>query len=167
MKVLVAYAGRHGSTRDIARAIGEELQASGVDADARPAGDPGDVDAYDAVVLGSAVYRGSWLGEARRFAEAHRDRLAQIPAWLFSSGPLGTDEPTPQWEPRQIPDLMRATGARDHRIFPGRLDRGRLGLFERLVVRMVRAPEGDFRDWEAIRGWAREIAAGLKQTARA
>lgn len=54
---------------------------------------------------------------------------------------------------------MQATHARDHRIFAGRLDASTLSLGERVAVRAVRAPEGDFRDWAAIRGWAREIAA--------
>jgi menaquinone-dependent protoporphyrinogen IX oxidase len=31
---------------------------------------------------------------------------------------------------------------------------------------VVHAPEGDFRDWDAIRAWADEIAAELRDTAR-
>jgi hypothetical protein len=30
-----------------------------------------------------------------------------------------------------------------------------------LIVNVVHAPDGDFRDWSAIRAWAREIAAAL------
>jgi menaquinone-dependent protoporphyrinogen oxidase len=30
-----------------------------------------------------------------------------------------------------------------------------------MMVKAVKAPEGDFRDWDAIRGWADEIAATL------
>lgn len=56
---------------------------------------------------------------------------------------------------------MAATGAYEHRIFGGRLERERLGRAERLMVRALRAPYGDFRDWEQIRGWARSIADGL------
>jgi menaquinone-dependent protoporphyrinogen oxidase len=46
-------------------------------------------------------------------------------------------------------------------MFGGRLERGRLNLGERVVVAAVRAPDGDFRDWELITGWAREIAGTL------
>jgi hypothetical protein len=28
---------------------------------------------------------------------------------------------------------------------------------------MVKAPEGDFRDWDAIRQWAHEIATELRE----
>ena len=162
MRVLVANASRHGSTREIADAIAAELRAAGFDVDVREVGGVVDVDPYDVVVLGSAVYAGRWLPEAHRFAERHRAKLAAVPLWLFSSGPLGSDGPEPDGDPHRVADLVRAYGARGHRIFPGKLDRSALGLGERLVATMVGAPEGDFRDWGAIRGWARSIAGSLR-----
>ena len=53
---------------------------------------------------------------------------------------------------------MSATGAHAHRIFSGKIDRSELGLTERAVIRMVKAPDGDYRDWDEIRHWARDIA---------
>jgi menaquinone-dependent protoporphyrinogen oxidase len=38
-----------------------------------------------------------------------------------------------------------------------------LGFMERLAVRAVHAPAGDYRDWEAIRAWADRIARELTQ----
>jgi menaquinone-dependent protoporphyrinogen oxidase len=162
MKVLVAGASRHGGTREIAAAIAEELRAAGFDADFREAGDVADLDRYGAVVLGSAVYAGGWRPEALRLVERHRAELAKVPLWLFSSGPLGADGPEPDGDPNRVAELARATGARGHRIFAGRLDRRTLGLGERLVAGLVGAPQGDFRDWEAIRAWTRQIAASLR-----
>jgi menaquinone-dependent protoporphyrinogen oxidase len=60
---------------------------------------------------------------------------------------------------------MRATHARGHRVFVGKLNPGDLGFGERLMAKVVKAPEGDFRDWDAIRAWAREIAAALTPAA--
>ena len=48
-------------------------------------------------------------------------------------------------------------------MFAGRLDRGRLSFGEKAVVLAVRAPEGDFRDWDAIDGFAHDIAGHLTQ----
>jgi hypothetical protein len=31
-----------------------------------------------------------------------------------------------------------------------------------MITKMVHAPDGDFRDWQAIRSWAHEIAAALQ-----
>jgi len=58
---------------------------------------------------------------------------------------------------------MALTQAREHKVFAGKLDKQSLGLAERFVTRVVQAPEGDFRDWQAIRDWARSIAASLNQ----
>ena len=89
-----------------------------------------------------------------------------MPVWLFSSGPLGFDDPEPQGEPAQLDELISRTGARGHTIFVGKLDEDELGFRERLIVRAVGAQNGDFRDWAAINVWADEIAVGVR-TSRA
>jgi len=61
--------------------------------------------------------------------------------------------------------ILEATGARGHRVFPGRLDKGTLGFAERAIVLALRVTEGDFRDWDAIGSWAQEIAAELRPEA--
>ena len=53
---------------------------------------------------------------------------------------------------------MATTNAREHRLFFGKLDPGELGFGEKLAVRVVGAPSGDFRDWDSIRDWAGQIA---------
>jgi menaquinone-dependent protoporphyrinogen oxidase len=173
MKVLVAVASKHGSTRQIAGAIVEELRNSGTDADLRDMSEVSSVRGYDAIILGSAVYMGTWLPEARSFPDHHRVALSKIPIWLFSSGPLGADDPQPHDDPmRLIPTTLAAPisslDVRDHRVFVGKLDQAGLGFGERIAVKMVRAalgdyraPYGDFRDWDDIRSWAREIATEL------
>jgi menaquinone-dependent protoporphyrinogen oxidase len=162
MKVLVAVASKHGATEEIARAIGRWLERHELEVDVRKAEDVADLDPYGAVVLGSAVYMGRWLEPARAFAERHAADLATRPTWLFSSGPLGAP-PTPDPDKAvQIDELMALTRARDHRIFPGRLDRRLLSLPARAVVRTVHAPYGDFRDWAAIGDWADGIGDALE-----
>jgi menaquinone-dependent protoporphyrinogen oxidase len=57
---------------------------------------------------------------------------------------------------------MRARiSPREHRMFFGALDAGRLSFGERMVVKAVKAPQGDFRNWDEIAGWARSIAGVL------
>jgi menaquinone-dependent protoporphyrinogen oxidase len=173
MKVLVAVASKHGSTREIASAIAEELRNSAIDADIEEVSEVSSIRGYDAIILGSAVYMGSWLPEARSFPEHHRVALSKLPVWLFSSGPLGAEDPQPHDDPMKlIPSVLAApisgVEVRDHRVFVGKLDQAGLGFGERIAVKMVRAalgdyraPYGDFRDWDDIRGWAREIATEL------
>jgi menaquinone-dependent protoporphyrinogen oxidase len=112
-----------------------------------------------------AVYAGRWMGEARRFADRHAEALAAHPTWLFSSGPIG-DPPKPDaGSAVTLDDVIAATGAREHRLFAGRLDRSMLGLGERTVVRMVGAADGDYRDWRAVQAWAGAIGNSLTGTA--
>ena len=164
-RVLVAVASRHGATRDIARAIGERLQTgpSGLRTDVLPVEQHPDPKAYDAVILGSAVYAGRWLEPAREYAARNAAALRTKTVWLFSSGPIG-EAPFPADEPHDAGPLTQVTGAVEHRIFPGRLDKLLLGVGERAMVTAMRAPVGDFRDWTAIREWADAIAAQLATT---
>jgi menaquinone-dependent protoporphyrinogen oxidase len=167
MRVLVLAASRHGSTTEIAAAIAEALVRRGLDADANAIEDA-TPQRYDAVVLGSGVYMGHWLEPARRFAEQHAAALAERPVWLFSSGPLGPPEHlVPEGDPVDVAALLEATGARGHRVFAGRLRKKGLGFGERAMVAAVHAPEGDFRDWDAIDAWAGEIAHALATVPRA
>ena len=160
MRVLVASASKHGSTTEIARAIGTALLLRMVDADVKTVESVVTIEGYDAVILGSGIYMGHWLEPARRFIEHNADELRQRPVWLFSSGPLG-DPPKPDTEPTDAADLIEATHAREHRVFGGSLDKRELGIAERAMVAAMRAPEGDFRHWDEIDAWAGAIVAEL------
>ncbi len=160
-RLLIAVASRHGGTRAIAEALADTLRSLGIEVELREAREVDTLAGYDALILGSAVYMGDWLPEARRVAARFRDALGQVPVWMFSSGPLGREDPQPRGEPERIADLLQAIRPRGHQVFAGRLEPAHLGLRERLLVRLVHAPVGDFRDWEAVRAWARQIAADV------
>lgn len=161
MKVLIAAASKYGSTTGIADAIAETLRAEGVEATVAPAEQTGDVEAFDAVVVGSAVYGGYWLGSARRFIESNKDELAGKPVWLFSSGPVG-DPLRPDGLPMDAAEIGLLAGARGHEVFAGVLDLERIDPNERLMMIERHVIPGDFRNWGKIRAWATEIAAALK-----
>lgn len=158
--VLVAYASRHGATAEIAEAIAKAIEEAGLPAFAQDIDDVDDPAAYRAVVLGSAVYMGRWVKDARAFAEEHREALGNMPLWLFSSGPIG-EPPEPKDSPFGIDDLARDLKARDHHVFAGKIDKSELGFGEKAVLKMVGAGEGDFRDWQDINTWAAAVAAEI------
>lgn len=162
MRILVSTASKHGSTGEVATRIAETLRAglpTETVVDVLPAAEAGEATSYDAVELGSAVYMGRWLADARLLAERIATRPPR-PTWLFSIGPIG-DPPKPAEDPADIGDILNATHAREHRLFAGRLDRHRLGFGEKAVVMALRVADGDFRDWNAIDAWSTQIAAEL------
>lgn len=177
MKVLVAYATRHGSTGGIAERIAERLRAAGIEAGARRVAEVDDATRYDAFVVGAAAYMYHWLGEATEFVERNRDLLAARPTWLFSSGPVGEERLDKDGRdllevsvPKEFPRLRALVLPRGERVFFGALDPDAkpIGIAERLMSLAPAArralPRGDFRDWPAIDAWADEIAAGLGVT---
>lgn len=161
MRILVSAASKHGATTEIARTIANVLDSAGIETDVRRPEDVGSVTQYDAIVLGSGVYAGHWLGPAKALAERESIGLSSRPVWLFSSGPLG-DPAIPEGEPADVAAILTTTAALEHRVFPGRLDRSKLGLAERAIVAVVHAAEGDFRPWPAIRDWASGIARTMQ-----
>jgi menaquinone-dependent protoporphyrinogen oxidase len=161
MKILVAYATRHGSTAEIAERIAADLRGAGHQVDvvvAEP--DRWVDDEHDAYIVGCAVYLGNWLRAGRRFLSDNATVLRSRPLWLFSSGPLGEDN-SASIEAKHVEQLVATTNARGHTVFGGRLRDGDTGGLERVVARAVRAPFGDFRDWEAVDEWAAGINAAL------
>jgi menaquinone-dependent protoporphyrinogen oxidase len=163
MTVLVTAASKHGATFELAEAIARVLDDHGLSVELVEMDEVSDLGRYEAVVIGSAVYMGQWLKEARSFVDAHAGELAQRPTWLFSSGPIVGDPPTP--DPADEAAGQRAlelAHAREHKLFAGKLDKSRLGLLAKAAVRAAHASEGDHRDWDELNRWASEIAAQLR-----
>jgi menaquinone-dependent protoporphyrinogen oxidase len=174
MKILVAYATRHGATRGIAERIARTLEADGLEVTLSPVDQAPGLEGYDAFVVGSAAYLGRWLKEASAFVRHHRQTLAGRPVWLFSSGPVGANvpdskgvDPLKASEPREFVELEEELPTRDKRVFYGAYDPDLsadtlLGRLSHIIPAVKEAlPAGDFRDWPAIEAWAHGIAREL------
>ncbi|MFD8565442.1 flavodoxin domain-containing protein [Streptomyces sp. NPDC059639] len=149
-RVLVAYGSKNGSTAEIAERIGDVLSKAGCATAVCPAREAADdVAAYDAVVLGGALYSGDWHRDARRFARRAATALGARPLWLFSSGPLdasaGERDIPPVRGVRRVADRLDVCG---HITFGGRLDENARGRLARTIVHAGRG--GHFRDFARI-----------------
>ena len=170
-QVLVAYASKYGATAEIAERIGQVLRQAGLSVDVLPAERVGSVQAYKAVVLGSAVYIGQWRKQAAAFLKANEQALAERPVWLFSSGPTGEGDPvalTQGWRfPTGLQPVADRIRPRDIAVFAGSANVDKMNFLEKFMLKNVKAPAGDFRDWDAITAWAMAIADALKETGSA
>ena len=178
MRVLVAYASRHGATKGIAERIAQTLEPRGHEVTLEPADQVSAVDGYDAFIVGGAAYAGHWLKEATEFVRNYREVLASRPVWLFSSGPIGTDlvdakgrDVFETARPAEFAEFAGSIHPRDEAIFFGAFDPDAkpIGLMERLGAPFMRMPSvreampaGDFRDWPQIEAWTEGIALELE-----
>ena len=164
MRILVTAASRHDATAEVAQAIANTLERAGIEVDVRRPEEVGHLAAFDGVVLGSAIYAGHWLKPAKDLVERTSSRMRHLPVWLFSTGPIG-DPLKPEGVPVDVAPMLELSGAREHRLFGGRLDKKELGFGERAIVRVVGATEGDYRPWHVIEAWAEDIASRLTEGA--
>jgi len=167
-KVLVAYATAAGSTKSVANFIATKIRSDGFLVDVRSVIDKPELDAYNAVILGSAVHNMAWLPEAEEYLRRHRDVLSHKAVWLFSvslspslHGPVGRR--AKRFVPKKIAALTNVAGARDYQAFAGVFSRDDTTALTRILYwAMGGGRFGDLRDWPAIANWASVISADLR-----
>ena len=162
-KILVAYASKCGSTGEVAAAIGEVLCSGGAAVDVRRVQEVADLGPYRAVVLGSCVRFGRWISEAVQFVEKNQAALRQVPTAFFTMHIMNlSDSEESRGERAAYLDAVhKLLPPKAEAFFPGASDPAKLSFFERTIGRMVKSPEGDLRDWAAIRAWAAELRPAL------
>jgi menaquinone-dependent protoporphyrinogen oxidase len=165
--ILVAYATKYGATAEIAEKIGEVLLQEGLQVEVLPVKEIRDPSTFQVVIVGSAVYIGQWRKEAVKFIKSHEQRLQKLPVWLFSSGPSGEGDPVELLDGWRLPGKLQESvdriQPRDVAVFHGYVDMDKVNFLERSMITNVKAPVGDFRDWEAISTWAAGVARVLRK----
>jgi menaquinone-dependent protoporphyrinogen oxidase len=160
--ILLAYATRYGSTREVAETVTAALREAGLEVDSQPMQDVKTLDRYAAVVLGAAIYNARWHPDAHHFLSQHQETLRQQPVVIFALGPLSTGDAAMLRSRRQLAkELEKYPWLKPVavEVFVGKLDPAKLGFFERFQ------PASDHRDWNAIRAWANALPAQLQHDA--
>jgi menaquinone-dependent protoporphyrinogen oxidase len=181
-RVLVAYGSRCGSTGEVAQAVAQELCAAGMAADVRIIREVKDLGPYQAVVVGSAVHNFKWLSEAVVFVNLHKQELAKVPVAYFmtclqivpaqpaydKNGLAAKDDSVEARMARArtyldpVLEKFPEVKPRDIGIFAGALDFKKLSATEMALMKTLKFVEGDFRDLNKVRAWAKTVAPALK-----
>ena len=165
--ILVTCASKYGATKEIAEKIGKVLRQAGLYVHVLDVADIQDLDQFEAVILGSAVYVGKWQKEAVEFLQTNEELLADRPVWLFSSGSTGEGDAVELVEGQRLPPALKSVAdwihPRDVAVFHGYINPDKINFIEKWAIKsLVKKPFGDFRDWDAITSWATGIANALR-----
>lgn len=157
--ILVAYATRNGSTTEIALAVAKELEHAGATVTVADMKTVISVTDYTAVVIGGPLYMGSLVKEVAQFVGKYKETFCTMPVAAFAVG-ISPKNP-------DLGAVVQAAGALNAAITPlqpvastvfaGKLDPAKLSFIQRKMTELVKSPVGDFRDWDAIAAWAREL----------
>ena len=161
-RILVAYASEYGSTAGVAEAIGKELCNKGAGVDVRLVKKVTDRSAYRSVIVGSPIFRGKWMSETVKFLKENSEILSKVPVAYFvvcMTMQKQTEESRQKalsyLDPvrRSVPQVKPVQVG----LFAGALHYDKLSWITRKIVQSKGSPEGDFRDWDAIRAWAAHL----------
>jgi menaquinone-dependent protoporphyrinogen oxidase len=165
-KILVAYASKADSTSEVAEAIGKELGSAGDQVDIHPISEVKNIESYQAVVVGGAIRAGFWLGEAKNFVKRNNAFLSKVPvAYFLVCMTLSKDTPENRATvAKYLEPIRKIVPPVDEGNFAGKMDYSKLGFFARFIAKsVVKVPEGDFRNWELIRQWAKDTYPKIKE----
>jgi menaquinone-dependent protoporphyrinogen oxidase len=162
--ILVAYGTKKGSTAEVAQAIAKELQAEGLTADAVEIEKVASLQGYDAAVIGGPMYMGRIDSRVGTFVKRNSAVLAKMPVAGFVVG-LSAASKDPEgmaWSEKALHAAFAPLQPVAEAVFAGRLDPEKLSWIQRWIVKKVKSPVGDFRDWSAIAAWARDLPGKMK-----
>ena len=118
----------------------------------------------DAFVIGARIYMGSVI-DTNKFVGKFHDMLAKRPVAAFAVGIAHASPDVTKWEEsrKALDTSLARINPVAVTLFAGMLDPGKLSFIPRKMTEFVKSPTGDFRDWNAIAAWARELPALMKR----
>jgi menaquinone-dependent protoporphyrinogen oxidase len=162
-RILIACATKYGSTYEIAEFMGDELKKTGLSADVYAAKDVNDVSGYNIIVIGSPVYAGKWLPEVTNMVKRNLAVLKEKKVAVFSAG-ISVKDDTPENRDKlkeASEEALREIKPVLEGFFAGKMTYRELSIPHKIMVKAVKAPEGDFRNWRKIREWTHSLAEYL------
>ncbi len=170
-KILIAYASEFGTTREVADVIGKILcQGGGATVEIKWVKNVKDLKNYEAVIIGSAIQYDKWMPDAIKFVMTYQNILSKLPvAFFFTCLTLSKQTEKARHTAMAYSDKLYSLLPQVKPIsvggFAGVLDYGKMSLGFRLIAKGIYAIfgvlEGDYRDWDAIHFWAKNVHSKL------
>jgi menaquinone-dependent protoporphyrinogen oxidase len=160
-KILVAYASRTGSTREVAETIAGVLREQNPETEVRAVREVKELSPYSAVVLGSAARMSRLYAEAVGFVKKHRSALQKMPVAVFLSCTTMNENTEKNRETAlgYLRPITAQISPLSVGLFGGKFDPAAFGGLMGKMMKSAKAE--DHRDWEAIRSWASSLPVAL------
>ncbi len=164
-KVLVTFASRYGSTKQVAEKIAAVLQERNYTVDVFPVNKVKSLSGYRFIVLGTGLYIGNMLKSAGQFLSRFQNELSKQPVALFALGPVEIKDKMTDDDQKQLDSILAKTPwfmPVSKIVFGGKYDPVCLHFFDKLLASLPASPlynlpASDARDWAAITRWAENL----------
>ena len=185
MKTLIVYGTRYGATAGTSEEIAKVLQSEGFEVKVVNAKEDKikDISPFNLIIVGSGMQFARWTGEAEDFLKRFQKELLQKKVALFISTMKtvtereGKTEELKKTRKKELEDKVAKYNLQPLSLgfFGGVLDFNKMNIITRRTLGFLRpqlekdgfkeSPPGvyELRDWEEIRGWAKELANNAKQ----
>jgi len=166
INILVAYVSGYGATAGVAKEIGEVFNQLGAKAEVTPIKNLELLEKYDAVIVGSAIQYDRWMPDARRFVTTNQELLSQVQvAYFFTCLALSVDNGKTRQQANKYSDKIKALSSMVNPVsvgqFAGAVNFTKMPFFLRQLFKLFSkisgVKEGDYRDWNAVRAWAKDV----------
>jgi menaquinone-dependent protoporphyrinogen oxidase len=163
-KILVAYATRAGSTAEVAGFIGQDLADRKIPCDVEAFKDVDDIAEYDMFFLGTPVRAGQLMPEFLKFLRKNKAALAAKHAVFFITCLTMSKHTAENWQKAHayLAPAMKLVKPVSEGLFGGKMDYSKLGVLTRFMIKRMKIPEGDYREWEEIRTWVDNVLDEMK-----
>jgi menaquinone-dependent protoporphyrinogen oxidase len=109
------------------------------------------------------VRAGQWHGAAKMWVQANASTLKNTPVAFFTCGMTMTDPSKAQSVRSYTDPILTETGIEpvDIGLFAGWNEPAKFGFAERTIMKLMKKPQGDFRDWAAIDAWTEKVGTTM------
>lgn len=133
MKTLIVYATKYGTTQKCAQTLAEALPGG---AELFPLGQTApQLDAYDAIIIGSPIYIGMVQKPVKEFCSCHKDSLLQKKLGVFLCNSTRPEDIARVFSENFDSDLLQHAAATGN--FGGEMHREKMKLADKLIASMV------------------------------
>jgi menaquinone-dependent protoporphyrinogen oxidase len=164
-KILITYASWTGTTREIAEHMGKKFTEKGWETTVLPIRQVRDIIPYEAVIVGSSIHASRWIKEAVNFLRRNATALRKKKTALFNTclSMKNAEESNIKRAIAYNDEVRAYAQPATEASFAGTMRYAKLNILLRfLMKRVIKAQEGDFRNWTSIDSWIDETAEKLK-----